>query len=119
MFVTSTGWGIISWGGKPGPVKFNGASLLSLDEETELNKVEIKDADGSTIISFTTENSYAGIVVSTADIKQGNTYTLYINGNEKSSQEQTSTVTSQLSGEGMMGGGRMIQGGQMQGGMGH
>ena len=32
MFVTSTGWGMISWGGKPGPVKFTGPPALSFSE---------------------------------------------------------------------------------------
>ena len=77
------------------------------------DKIEIKDSNGNTIASFTTEKAYGGVVISSSKIEQGKTYTLYVNGNSKSSQEQTSVVTSQLSGEGMMGGGQM-QGGMMR-----
>ena len=77
------------------------------------DKIEIKDTDGNTIVSFTTEKAYGGVVVSNSKIEQGKKYTLYVNGNSISSQDQTSVVTSQLSGEGMMRGGGM-QGNMMQ-----
>ena len=51
------------------------------------------------------------VVFSSPEIKQGETYTIYVNDNESGSQEQTSVVTSNVSG-GMNGG--MMQGGGMQ-----
>ena len=80
------------------------------------DKIEIKDSNGNIVSSFTTERSYSAILISNSDLKEGETYTLYVNGSEKSSLEVTGIVTSQISGGGMMGGG-MQPGGMQPGGM--
>ena len=78
------------------------------------DKVEVKDSAGNTVESFTTEKAYNAILISNSKLTSGETYTLYVNGSEVSSQELTSVVTSEVSGEGF--GGPGMGGGQMNGG---
>lgn len=75
------------------------------------DKIVLKDSNGNEILSTTTTMAYGAVVFSSPEIKQGETYTIYVNDNESGSQEQTSVVTSNVSG-GMNGG--MMQGGGMQ-----
>ena len=73
------------------------------------DKIEIKDSNGNTVESFTTDKAYNAILISNSKLQKGTTYTLYVNGSESSSLELTSIVTSTISGNGM--GGGMMQGG--------
>lgn len=78
------------------------------------DKIELKDSSNNTVASFTAEKKYSSILISNSSITNGETYTLYVNGEDVSSQEVTSIVTSNVSGSGMMGGqngmnGRMRQ----------
>ena len=68
------------------------------------DSIVLKDSTGNEIVNFTTENSYGAITVSSESLKKGETYTLYVNGEEKGSQELTSIVTSNLSNSGGMNG---------------
>lgn len=68
------------------------------------DKIILKDSNGNEIVNFEAENSYGAITVSCPELKKGETYTLYVNGTEKSTQELTSIVTSNLTTGGMQGG---------------
>jgi len=77
------------------------------------DEIVVKDSSGNEIASFTAEKTYQAICVSNDKIKQGETYTLYVNGETASSLTASSIVSSNVSGS--MGGG--MQGGNGQGGM--
>ena len=68
------------------------------------DKIVLKDSKGNEIASFTTEKTYGAITISSGDLEKGETYTLYVNGEAKSSQELTSIVTSNLTTSGGMNG---------------
>ncbi len=73
--------------------------------------ISLKDNSGNEITSFKTEKTYGGITISNANIKQGNTYTLYINGTSIGSLQANNVITSNSSTNenGMQGGGRGMQ----------
>ena len=73
--------------------------------------IVLKDSNGNEIVNFTTENSYGAVTISNEGLKKGETYRLYVNGEEKDSKELTSIVTSNLSNSGGMQG----QGGMRKG----
>ncbi len=80
-------------------------------------EVTLKDSDGNTILSFTPEKDFQSIVLSSGDIKTGETYTV-----TAGSQTQTVEMTETIYGSGSpMGGGQMgggpggMGGGQMPG----
>lgn len=77
------------------------------------DQIVVKDQNDNTVAEFTTEKVYSAILISNSKLKQGETYSLYVNGTLSTSLEITSIVTSQISGGGMMGGGNagMPQGG--------
>lgn len=77
------------------------------------DEIVVKDSSGNEIASFTAEKTYQALCVSNDKIKQGETYTLYVNGETASSLTASSIVSSNVSGS--MGGG--MQGGNGQGGM--
>ncbi len=66
------------------------------------DEIIIKDEEGDIISEFKTDKTYGAILVSNDSLKDGNTYTLYINGEEKSSLKIESIVTSNLENGGMM-----------------
>lgn len=68
------------------------------------DKIILKDSNGNEIVNFEAENSYGAITISSPELKKGETYTLYVNQTEKSTQELTSIVTSNLTTGGMQGG---------------
>ena len=70
------------------------------------DKIELKDSSGNTVASFTSNMSYGMIGISNSNLKEGETYTIYVNGSSQGSQELTSVVTSNgtSQGQGMMGG---------------
>ena len=71
--------------------------------------IVLKDSSNNEIASATTENSYGAILFSNSKIKNGETYTVYVNGTSSGSQTVSSIVTSNVSGGGQFGG-RMPQG---------
>ena len=72
------------------------------------DKIELKDSNGNTVASFTATKAYGMICFSNSSLTKGETYTLYVNGTAKASQELTSIVTSNgtSSGSMMNGGGK-------------
>ncbi len=71
-------------------------------------EVILKDSSGKTILSYTPEKDYQTVVLSSGDIKTGETYTVTA-GSESQTIEMTDTI---YGAGGMMGGG---QGGMMPG----
>lgn len=87
------------------------------------DEVVLKDSSGNIIKTFEAEKSYGAILISNEDIKQGETYELYINGESAGSLTVNNIITSSssVSGNGMqmdMPGGGMNPGGGMQPGKG-
>ena len=76
------------------------------------DSIVLKDSNGNEIVSFKTEKNYSAVTISSSSLKQGETYTLYVNGTSAGSQEITSIVTSNMTNSGGMNGG--MQGGGMQ-----
>lgn len=66
--------------------------------------VEVKGADGNTLVSAVTPKSFTNVMFSTPDITEGETYTVYVNGAEAAS-ETCSGVVSGATGMGSFGGG--------------
>lgn len=67
--------------------------------------VELKDSNENVLVSLVTEKAYGMVCISNSDLKQGETYTLYVNRENKGNQELTSIVTSNgTSNDGMMNG---------------
>lgn len=80
--------------------------------------VEVKGADGNTLVSAVATKSFTNVMFSTPDITEGETYTVYVNGTEAAS-ETCSGVVSGATGMGSFGGGPGNMGGQApNGGMG-
>lgn len=80
--------------------------------------VEVKGADGNTLVSAVAPKSFTNVTFSTLDITEGETYTVYVNGTEAAS-ETCSGVVSGATGMGSFGGGPGNMGGRApNGGMG-
>lgn len=57
-------------------------AFVKLDSQADAGDVTLKDADGNEIISYTAKKKYDCVIISTADMKEGQTYTLSASGNE-------------------------------------
>lgn len=80
--------------------------------------VEVKGADGNTLVSAVAPKSFMNVMFSAPDITEGETYTVYVNGTEAAS-ETCSGVVSGTTGMDSFGGGSGNMGGQApNGGMG-
>lgn len=77
--------------------------------------VEVKGADGNTLVSAVAPKSFTNVMFSTPDITEGETYTVYVNGTEAAS-ETCSGVVSGATGMGSFGGGPGNMGGKMPSG---
>ena len=66
--------------------------------------VEVKGADGNTLVSAVAPKSFTNVTFSTPDITEGETYTVYVNGTEAAS-ETCSGVVRGATGMGSFGGG--------------
>lgn len=78
------------------------------------DEIVIKDSSGNEIALFTTEKSYGAIVVSNSNIKHGEVYTMYRNGEEVGSITVDSIVSTYGTSNGGMNGGMMRQGGMQK-----
>lgn len=80
--------------------------------------VEVKGADGNTLVSAVAPKNFTNVMFSTPDITEGETYTVYVNGTEAAS-ETCSGVVSGATGMGSFGGDPGNMGGRApNGGMG-
>ena len=75
--------------------------------------VEVKGADGNTLVSAVAPKSFTNVMFSTPDITEGETYTVYVNGTAAAS-ETCSGVVSGATGMGSFGGDPGNMGGQAQ-----
>lgn len=76
----------------------------------------IKTSSEEELFSYTTEKNGASLLFSSEDLKQGETYTVYAEGNELSEVSMTSLVTT-MGASGMTpGGGKNPGGGMIPGG---
>ena len=66
--------------------------------------VEVKGADGNTLVFAVAPKNFTNVMFSTPDITEGETYTVYVNGTEAAS-ETCSGVVSGATGMGSFGGG--------------
>ena len=66
--------------------------------------VEVKGADGNTLVSAVAPKNFTNVMFSTPDITEDETYTVYVNGTEAAS-ETCSGVVSGATGMGGFGGG--------------
>lgn len=57
-------------------------AFVKLDSQVNAGDVILKDADGNEIISYTAKKKYDCVIISTADLQAGQTYTLSASGNE-------------------------------------
>ena len=57
-------------------------AFVKLDSQIDAGDVILKDADGNEIISYTAQKKYDCVIISTADLKAGQTYTLSASGSE-------------------------------------
>lgn len=58
------------------------AAFVKLDSQADAGDVILKDADGNEIISYTAQKRYDCVIISTAALKAGQTYTLSASGSE-------------------------------------
>lgn len=65
--------------------------------------VEIRDADGNVLAAYTAPKSFSVVVCSTPEIQQGETYTIYIDGEQAAQVACTGVVSGDTSGAGGMG----------------
>ena len=89
----------------------NNSTQYTLTFQTSGNSgdaISLKDSSDNEIASFKTEKAYGAITISNANIKKGNTYTLYVNGASVGSLQASNVITSNSSsnGNGMPGGGK-------------
>lgn len=83
---------------------------VEVDSQSGGTELTVTDSSGNTVISYTPSKAYSNVVISSADLKQSETYTVYAGGAEVTTVTTTSTVTTQ--GGNTMGGG---MGGNMGG----
>ena len=60
------------------------------------DEIKLLDSDGNELISFTAAKTYDSVIISTADLAQGETYTL-VTGDNETTVEMTSSVYSNTS----------------------
>lgn len=60
------------------------------------DEIKLLDSDGNELISFTAAKVYNAVIISTADLAQGETYTL-VTGDNETTVEMTSSVYSNIS----------------------
>jgi hypothetical protein len=77
-----------------------GAMLVDFQNQVS-GEVVLKDSDGNSIISYTSEKTYNSVVISTPEVKKGSTYTL-----TAGSESQTVEMTDIIYGEGFSMGGQ-------------
>lgn len=81
-----------------------GSILLNLSSQQSAGtKIEVKNSSGKVIASYTPKKAYSSILISTAEIKKGETYTITA-GSFSQKVEMTDIIYGQSGGPGGMGG---------------
>lgn len=57
-------------------------AFVKLDSQADAGDVTLKDTDGNEIISYTAQKKFDCVIISTADLQAGQTYTLSASGSE-------------------------------------
>lgn len=78
------------------------------------DEITIKDSSGKVILSYAAEKTAGHVMYSSADIKTGETYTIYVNGTEAASGTVESALTTMGTATGAAGGMGGFGGGRMQ-----
>lgn len=68
---------------------------------------EIKDSEGNTLVTYASSKTYENLVYSSSELVTGETYTIYIDGEESTTVTIESTITDASSAQGMNMGGNM------------
>lgn len=76
------------------------ASIMTNIQGAANSKIVVKDSTGKEIINYTATKSFSNVLISSPDIKEGESYTISINGSETT---VTASLTTQMQGGGMMG----------------
>ena len=69
---------------------------VSISAGSAGDEIKLLDSDGNELISFTAAKTYDAVIISTADLAQGETYTL-VTGDNETTVEMTSSVYSNIS----------------------
>lgn len=69
-------------------------AVVSASTQNGGTEFVLKDSSGAEVISYTPSKKYNSVVVCTPDIKNGETYTAYLGGNEEGSVSVTSIISS-------------------------
>ena len=81
-----------------------GSILLNLSSQQSAGtKIEVKNSSGKVIASYTPKKAYSSILISTSEIKKGETYTITA-GSFSQKVEMTDIIYGQSGGPGGMGG---------------
>jgi hypothetical protein len=67
--------------------------LLGVGSQSAGTTIDIQNAAGESLLTFTPAKSYATVLFSSPDLAQGETYTLYLGGSEYGSYTQSAVVT--------------------------
>lgn len=80
-------------------------SMMINTGTSQTGDIILKDSSGKTLVAINTEKSFDNVVISTPDIKVGETYTVTA-GSSETTVEMTETIYGQSNGFGGFGGGR-------------
>lgn len=78
----------------PGSASTQNVLCYTLSENAEAGtKIEVKKANGTVIASHTGKNAYQSFIFSSPELVTGETYTIYVNGEEKDSFTVSDAIT--------------------------
>lgn len=86
--------------------------MLNVEEQEGNTEIALLDISGTELLSWTAEKAYSSIIVSSPDMKEGETYTL-----KAGTTEESITMDSLVYGNGSPAGGMPGNNGEERGGM--
>ena len=102
-----TGGVLMAVGPYEGAINFGssstqGSMVVSVGQQSENTEVKLLDSDGNEVVSYTPKVAFSGLVISSPNIKSGNTYKVVV-GDEETEVKMDSLIYGGNSGN-MMGG---------------
>ena len=102
-----TGGVLMAVGPYEGAINFGssstqGSMVVSVGQQSENTEIKLLDSDGNEVVSYTPKVAFSGLVISSPDIKSGNTYKVVV-GDEETEVKMDSLIYGGNSGN-MMGG---------------
>ena len=102
-----TGGVLMAVGPYEGAINFGssstqGSMVVSVGQQSENTEVKLLDSDGNEVVSYTPKVAFSGLVISSPNIKSGNTYKVVV-GDEETEVKMDSLIYGVNSGN-MMGG---------------